>query len=627
MGPLPKIQDYGVIGNGRSAALVSREGSLDWLCWPRFDSPSLFGRLLDRRIGGAWSITPADPVRVERHYLDGTNILQTRFHTTGGGVVVLTDFMPVTSEEQKGRMLCPEHEIVRRVECEQGEVDIQITFDPRPDYGRAKVHLRDARALGLRLEIGSCLVTLHSDVKLTPSDAGGVQGRIRLKAGDAVAFSLTFAADGPAVLPPLGEVVAQKLDLTAAWWRQWASRAKYDGPYRDAVVRSALALKLMTYAPSGAIIAAPTTSLPERLGGDLNWDYRFCWLRDASFTARALFGLGYQEDAEAFVSWLLHATRLTLPRLLVLYDVFGEDMGQERELPHLEGYAGSRPVRIGNATREQLQLDTYGEVMEAVTHFIQHGGTLDRETQQLLCHFGSFVCRHWHEPDNGIWEPRGQRQHFTHSRLMCWVALERLLELHQQCQCRAVPVQEFRNHRDQIRRQIEEQGWNPTLESYAQVLGGSTLDATALLLAFHGFDSAASWKMQRTFQRLQERLGAGPGLLYRYEQSFEGNEGVFAMCSFWIAEFLARGGGTLEEARAAFDQTLSYANDLGLFAEEIDPRTGDALGNFPQGFTHVGLINAALSLAERENGSIMEGTRADQLLKNDREQALSEVKR
>jgi GH15 family glucan-1,4-alpha-glucosidase len=594
-----KIQDYGIIGDGRSAALVSREGSIDWLCWPRFDSPSLFGRLLDRRIGGSWSIVPAEPAQIERRYIERTNVLQTRFHTKTG-TVLLTDFMPAATEEQKGTMLWPEQELVRRVECEQGEVDIQTHFDPRPDYGRAKVRIRDAGVLGLRLETRSGLISLRSGARFNITADGGAVARPRLKAGESIDFSLTFAAEGPSVLSPMGDLVLQKLALTVEWWQKWADRATYRGPYRDAVVRSALALKLMIYAPSGAMIAAPTTSLPERVGGDLNWDYRFCWLRDAAFTARALFGLGYKEEAEAFISWMLHATRLTRPELRVIYDVFGESNPKETELPHLEGYAGSRPVRIGNATRDQLQLDVYGEVIEAVTHFLRTGGDLDGETQKLLRHFGGFVCRNWQQPDNGIWEPRDKRQHYTHSRLLCWVALDRLLEMHRLGRLPGVPVKEFTRHRDEIRRDIEEHGWNPGLETYTQVLGGDTLDATVLLMAFHGFEEASSPRMRRTFERIQDRLGGGPGLLYRYEQSFKGGEGVFALCCFWIAEFLARGGGTLAEARAAFDQTAAHANDLGLFAEEIDPKTGDALGNFPQAFTHVGLINAALSLVERE---------------------------
>jgi GH15 family glucan-1,4-alpha-glucosidase len=595
----PKIQDYAVIGDGRSAALVSRTGSLDWLCWPRFDSPSLFAGLLDQQTGGIWSIGPTETARVARRYLPDTNVLQTRF-LTAGGVLVLTDFMPAASEQEKQRMLWPEQELLRQVACEQGEVEVQVRFDPRPDYSRARVALRDMGKLGLRIDTGSQLITLLSDVKLAPDAEGGASAGFKLKAGASASFSLLCSAEGPAVLPPPGALFSHKLACTTEWWRRWAAQIKYSGPYRDYVVRSALVLKLMSYAPSGAIVAAPTTSLPERIGGALNWDYRFCWLRDAAFTARALFGLGLTAEAEAFVSWLLHATRLTRPELGIVYDVYGQSAPEETELLHLQGYAGSRPVRIGNAARSQLQLDVYGEVIEAVTHFVHCGGALDRETQRLLRHFGEYVCRHWHEPDNGIWEPRDRRQHLTHSRVLCWVALDRLLAMHRQGLLPRIPVEQFTRTREQIRRDIEERCWNPQLESYTQVCNGDALDATILILPFHGFVEASSWRMHRTYHHLQERLGAGPGLLYRSEQSKHEGEGAFAMCCFWLADFLARGGGSLLQAREFFAQTLTYANDLGLFAEEIDPITGDALGNFPQAFTHVGLINAAQSLAERE---------------------------
>jgi GH15 family glucan-1,4-alpha-glucosidase len=595
----PKIQDYAVIGDGRSVALVSRGGSIDWLCWPRFDSPSVFGGLLDQRVGGTWNITPTEAATVERRYIDHTNVLETRFQTAMGAIV-LTDFMPAASEEQKRRMLWPEHELIRKVECEQGEIEIQFHFNPRPDYGRARVSIREFGALGLRFEMGASLLFLRSDVVLAPTTVGGVSAQIRLKAGEAVAFSLTYSVEGPAVLPPLGEFVSEKLALTVEWWQRWAGRIRYSGPYREQVMRSALTLKLMSFAPSGAIIAAPTTSLPARIGGDLNWDYRFCWLRDGAFTARALYGLGYEEEGAAFVSWLLNATRLTQPELRVIYDVYGESSPDETELGQLQGYAGSSPVRIGNAARDQLQLDLYGEVIEAVAYFVRREGSLDRSTQKVLRQFGDYICGRWQEPDNGIWEPRGARQHFTHSRLLCWVALDRLLEMHSQGQLGGISAAAYADHRARIRRDIEDRGWNPKLASYTQVLGGDTFDATGLLLAFHGFEEPSSQRMGSTFRKIQERLGAGPALLYRYEQSSKDGEGAFAICSFWIADFLARGGGTLKEAHREFSQTCSYANDLGLFAEEVDPKSGDALGNFPQAYTHVGLINAALSLVERE---------------------------
>jgi GH15 family glucan-1,4-alpha-glucosidase len=603
------IGDYAAIGDGRSAALVGRDGSIDWLCWPRFDSPSIFGALLDPT-AGRWRIAPAGSFRTERRYIDNTNVLQTRFET-GDGTLLVTDLMPVASEEEKTRFLMPEREILRLVECERGAVELEWSFEPRPRYGRRPVRLRKAGELGVRTETGAGLLTLRTDLPLEIVPDGGAGGRTRLSAGETAHASLTFAAEGPAILPPLGEWSHSALERTVRWWQSWAAQARYDGPGRETVVRSALALKLMVYAPSGAIIAAPTTSLPERIGGPLNWDYRFCWLRDASLTVRALMGLGYENEAHAFVNWLLHATRLTEPELRVLYDVYGNKPPDERVLDRLAGYRGSRPVRIGNLAAEQRQLDVYGEVIDAVTHFLHAGGTLDRETEGVLRGWGEYVCRHWDQPDEGIWEPRTGRAHHTHSRVLCWVALDRLLHLHSQKHMRWAPRPKFEENRDAIRRDVEARAWNPSLQSYVTELDGHSIDATLLLLAWYGFEPAASDRMRGTYRRVRELLGAGDGLLYRYQrnppQEKEGvpaspGEGAFGISSFWAVEYLALGGGSVDEARQLFEQLCRYANDVGLFAEEIDPATGAALGNFPQAFTHVGLINAALSLARRLQG-------------------------
>lgn len=593
-----RIGDYAIIGNCRAAALVSRAGSIDWLCWPRFDSPSLFGALLDAERGGCWRIAPRGEFRVTRAYLPDTNVLRTRFEQDSGALE-LTDAMTALSDEDKREVPVPEHEIVRLAECTRGEIELEVVFDPRPRYGLSRPALRDAGTLGLRAQCGAGVIILRSTLPHTLGESG-TRAQVRLRAGEALDFSLSYAREGPALLPPLGARTREVLARTARWWKRWASRADYDGPYLDAVRRSALVLKLMDYAPSGAIVAAPTTSLPERIGGPLNWDYRYCWLRDAALTARALFTLGYAEEADAYVSWLLHATRLTRPRLHVLYDVYGERPRAERELAHLHGYGGSRPVRVGNAAVDQMQLDVYGEVIDAVARSVREGRTIDRETGRMLSDFGEYVCRHWDSPDEGIWEPRSGRKHHTLSRVLCWVALDRLLEVHHKGAARLSSVARFEQNRAAIRHEVETRGWNARLGSYVATLDGDTLDASLLLLAWYGFEDARSPRMVSTLERIDAALGAGDGLLYRYRGPDSPGEGAFGICSFWAVDVLARGCGTLERARTTFERLLGYANDVGLYAEEIDPTTGEALGNFPQAFTHVGLINAALSIRERE---------------------------
>lgn len=596
--PQARIEDYAAIGNGRSTALISRAGSIDWLAWPRFDSGSIFAAILDHEAGGAWSITSASRCEIARRYIPNTNVLETR-STAVEGTAILTDFMPVATEEQKREMLWPEHELIRRVECCAGQVKLNLRFAPRPDYGRARALIKNRGKLGWQAESNGSLLTLQSSVPLLPDRAGDLAAEVILQSGESAEFSLTSATEAPAVLAPL-ELVTRKLQVTIDWWRGWANEGHYDGPYREEVLRSLLVLKTLSYAPSGAIIAAPTTSLPERLGGDLNWDYRFAWLRDAAYTVRALAGLGYREDAEAFVSWLLHSTRLTAPKLRVLYDVFGRSTPPETVLPHLRGHFNSTPVRIGNAAQHQLQIDVYGEVVEAVSFLLRERKQLDRETQRFLRQIGDYVCEHWRLPDSGIWEPRGEPQHYTHSRLLCWVALDRLLQLHQRGQPDRIDTAKLLRERESIRREITELGWNAEFQSYTQTLGGHTVDASLFFLALYDFEDAGSERMRGTHARIRERLVPRPGLVYRNEESHVNGEGAFVVCSFWEVDFLARGGGTLDEAHEAFRTAAAYANDLGLFAEEIDPTTRGALGNFPQGYSHLGLINAALSLHRRE---------------------------
>jgi GH15 family glucan-1,4-alpha-glucosidase len=589
------VDDYGIIGDGRSAALVGRDGCLDWLCWPRFDSPPIFGALLDPR-AGFWSITPVAPARVTRRYADRSNVLETRFDTTTGSVV-LTDAMTIASEEVKRHELLPEHELIRRVECLSGYVELEVVVAVQPDFGRFRARVLDLGALGVRWEIGSQLLTLRGDRALTLGEDGRVRARVRLSAGKALHWSLSFDAEAPAVLPPLGAAAGERIARSVAWWREWVGRAIYNGPYRDAVLRSVLALKLMSFAPSGAIIAAPTTSLPEVLGGEHNWDYRYCWLRDASFTARVFLQLGFIEDAQAFASWLLHATRLTQPELRVLYDVYGNRPPREHVVP-LEGFAGSRPVRVGNAADTQLQLDMQGEVIDACAQVIETTGEIDHATQELLRGFGDHVLDHWRDPDYGIWETRKAPVHHTHSRLLSWVALDRLDRLGDAGYLK-LDRGRVRDERTAIRRQIEDRAWNAGLRCYTAELDGHDLDMSVMLMSWYGFHPASSSRMRMTYDRLTAELSPTPGLFYRRDTSPQIGEGAFWLCSYWAVEHLVRGGGSLEDALDLFNDATSFANDLGLMAEEIDAHTGRALGNFPQAYTHVGLISAALSIADR----------------------------
>jgi GH15 family glucan-1,4-alpha-glucosidase len=596
------IRDYALIGDCRTAALVSLGGSIDFLCLPRFDGAAVFAALLDSGRGGRFLAAPAGESRSRRRYLGRSNGLET-IHETAGGVLRTVDVMSVAGEADRRRETAPEHEVLRCLECVTGEVEIEIGCDPRLPWGSGVPRLRRRGALGITWELGDQLLALRSEVPLSPDPVRpGAWGREKLAAGERRFVSLSSVTAEPAVFLPLGAAAAARLARSLTWWEDWSAGCRYAGPWAEEVLRSLLTLKLLTYAPSGAVVAAPTTSLPEEIGGSRNWDYRYCWLRDTSWTLTSFFDLGLPAEGEAFFSWLLYATRVRsaphLRILNVLYDVYGRTRKGEREVPWLEGYAGSRPVRLGNGAARQLQLDVFGEVVLAAYEYVERGGILDPLEGRLLRQLGDTVRRLWREPDEGIWEKRSGRFHHTYSKAMCWVALDRLLGLAGRGLVR-LPVAGYERDRAALRQVIETEGWNERLGSYVDVLGGDDVDASLLLLGLRGYDDPArSPRLLSTLAVVRRRLERD-GLLYRYpagSDGLPGGEAAFGICSFWLTEFLAR-AGRLDEAKSSFGHALGYANDLGLFAEEIDPRSGAALGNFPQAFTHVGLITAALAIA------------------------------
>jgi len=590
------IADYAIVGDGRTAALVSRTGSIDWLCLPSFASPSLFAAILDRQRGGRFGIRPSGPFTSRRRYVGDSPVLETTFETADGTVRV-TDFMPILTGSPLAREIASERELVRIVEGVAGAVELDIVFVPRPDYARRPVRLVERGRLGWFSVERDRAYILHSDVPFRPCDGASALGcRLRVEAGEKRYLSLIFACDDVAAVAPLGAYADARLEATFRWWDRWSGLCPYRGPYRAEVMRSVLVLKLLTYALSGAVVAAPTASLPEAVGAARNWDYRFTWLRDASLTLRAFVDLGHSAEGAVFLDWLLNTTRLSRPYLQVLYDVYGRTRMHEQELDHFEGYRGSRPVRIGNAAETQLQLDVYGSVVMAAYDYVIRGGRLDRFERRMLTGLGKVVCDHWREPDNGIWEIRGERLHHVYSKTMCWVALDRLLRLAAAGHVR-LPRDRVERERAAIAEAIEAHGFDPDLNAYVGAFGNREPDAALLLMARFGYKDANDPRMVGTYDFLRRELGRG-ALLMRYRDGYDGmpsREGAFGICSFWQVDYLAR-RGDVQDAVRLFDRLLGYANDLGLFAEEIDPDTGEALGNFPQAFTHVGLIAAALTL-------------------------------
>jgi GH15 family glucan-1,4-alpha-glucosidase len=585
------IRDYAAIGDGRTVALVASDGAVDWLCLPDLDSPSVFGALLDADRGGRFLLEPEVAYATSRRYLPETNVLETTFRTAAGTVRV-TDALTLPASG-----FSPYRELARRVEGLAGTVPMRWRVEPRFGFGTQRTRLARRNGVPVALAGRDAVAVSTWDAGTAELDADAVAGRFDAVAGRSSLLALAAAHQEPLVLPARDEVES-RLDATAASWREWARGRRHDGPWRDAVVRSALALKLLVFAPSGAIAAAATTSLPEVVGGERNWDYRFSWPRDAAFTLDALLATGCAAEARAFFWWMLHASQLTHPRLQVLYRLDGRMDADERSLP-LAGYRGSRPVRTGNAAAGQSQLDVYGEVFGAAARLAEDTGELDRDHGRRLARVADFVCEVWEEPDAGIWETRGEPRHFVQSKMMCAVALRRARELAERGFVPAEHAGRWRAEEERIRAFVETRGYSDEAGSYVRSVGDDDVDASLLLPILAGYDGEpASSRLLATVDRIRRELASGP-LVYRYraDDDVEGDEGAFLACSFWLVHAYAE-QGRVDEAAALMDELVPLANDVGLFAEEIDVASGEFLGNFPQGLSHLALINAAVALHE-----------------------------
>jgi GH15 family glucan-1,4-alpha-glucosidase len=585
----PPLREYAAIGDGRTVALIALDGSIDWLCLPNLDSPSVFAAILDDERGGHFTLRPRQPHEARRRYLPDTNVLETTF-TTSTGAVTVTDTMTLP-----GRALGPARELVRCLEGLSGHVPMTWRVEPRFGYGSAPVRLESRRPYPVATSGSDALAVCAWDAGSVRCDAAGMGADFEIREGGRATIAMITAHHEPLVFP--GRAQAEgRAAATVDFWRGWAADLTYTGPWRDAVVRSALALKLLVFAPSGAIAAAPTTSLPEAIGGERNWDYRYSWIRDASFTLEALLQLGKQVEAKAFFWWFMHATRLTMPRLRVLYRLDGGANAAERTLA-LDGYRGSRPVRIGNGAAGQLQLDAYGELLDAAFVYASAGHPLGRDTARDLAGMADFVCRHWREPDSGIWEVRADPRHHTQSKAMCWVALDRAVRMAHMGWLPGQHSKRWNHEAANIRCFIDDHCWSQAKRSYVWYAGSEELDASLLLMAIMRYDPPESPRLRSTVDAVRRELASGP-LLYRYtgDDGIADGEGTFVCCAFWLAEALAI-VGRRDEAAVLFEDLLRLANDLGLYAEEIAPATHDFLGNFPQGLVHLALISAAMAMA------------------------------
>jgi GH15 family glucan-1,4-alpha-glucosidase len=583
------IEDYALIGDCKTAALVGRDGSIDWLCWPRFDSAACFAALLGTAENGRWLLAPQQPsLEVGRQYRPGTLVLETEFQTETGRAAIV-DFMPPAD----GALL------VRIVVGRSGHVDFRNEFVVRFNYGATVPWVSRLADGSIDAIAGPERLILRTPAALYGEDLRTV-GEFSVQAGESVPFVLSYGSSSQSPPPPIDPSAA--LERTLAFWRQWSDRCPEVGPWTEAVKRSLITLKALTYGPTGGMVAAATTSLPEQVGGVRNWDYRYCWLRDATFTLLAFMQLGYHEEARAWRDWLIRAIAGSPNQVQIMYGVGGERWLPEMSVPWLRGYEGSSPVRIGNAAHEQVQLDVFGEIADAMFQALKSGMQPPERARALRPVVFEYLAGAWRQPDEGIWEVRGGRQHFVHSKVMAWVVFDRAAhEL--EAQVFDEPVTRWRAIADEIHAEVCERGFDRDLGSFVQAYGSKRLDASLLLIPLVGFLPPTDPRVRGTIRAVEEKLLVDGEFVRRYEadngaDGLPPGEGAFLACSFWLVDnYILQ--GRYADARKLFDRLLARRNDVGLLAEEVDPGTGRMLGNFPQAFSHVGLINSALNLSRQ----------------------------
>ena len=599
------IADYALLSDRHSSALVDRSGSVEWLGFPRFDSPSVFGRLLSAE-AGHWSITPSGEWTSVRRYLDRTLVLETTF-ATATGELVLTDLLALGGNNGGHRLgTNVPHLLIRRVACTSGSVEVNISYAPRPEYGLVVPLLAHVDG-GVTARGGAewLVLTAPPDLQL---NRGTAQGQLTMAAGQTIHLALhrSTLEQTPADIWSETDLAAT-LDATVADWQSWSDlHQAYDGPWHDLVHTSGRVLQGLSFQPSGAIVAAATTSLPEGVGGERNWDYRYCWVRDASFTMQALWVAACPDEAGNFFQFMTTAAASSIgPQvgLQIMFGVGGEHDLTERELDHLTGWKNSRPVRVGNGAWNQHQIDVYGELLGAAAQLSEHIGTLDDDTRRFLIACAETAAASWMDKDHGIWEIRSDPQHFVYSKVMCWVALDRAIALSDLLRA-SDRIDRWEQRRDEIRDTVMREAWSEEAGAFTQYFGSTALDAANLMLVIVGFLPATDPKILATIDAIEERLTDSRGLVYRYQtgdgaDGLAGDEGTFLLCTFWLAQALAI-TDQVDRARAVFGRAAVYANDLGLLAEEVDPKTGELLGNFPQAFSHIGLVNAAWAISEAE---------------------------